>query len=1111
MATLRLLSAATTVDMQLDVLCRTKAVDTPARLIVGFRLPQLLGVSARTKRWRTFALGGILVLITVLSLRVCAFRFPLTGFARRAAISHLRADLIAAIGAKRLVEPRLIGFGNGSVSGSALANCDACAVIASSIQRQAQRHPSGVSLADLGVVMLAAGKIGPAVDLFEQAVARDPENPDLETDLAAAYIADAHTERRPHRLVQALEAATRAHDSSPEARFDRADALDALHLRSEAASAWRLCVAKDTDSDWRREAGRRLALLEAPPRADLWSTERLRLEKATLRGERSQIEDLVGRFRQEARSMAQDQALPGWGSAYERGDSAAANRSLSLARSLGTALVKVDGERSVADAVDAIDRAAGSAPLLHALARGHAAYGDGRSAYEQLRVAEARSRLASAERGFQAGHSTAGLWVSLWLAGTDYYLGQHTSAVARLDALLADSRLRSYPALRGRALWARGLIELQHMALARSLADFTAGLQIFAAIGESENAGAMNYLLAENFDLLGDLEEAWTYRQRALSILSGFPDSLRRNNLLLEAAKSLLKEDLPRAALHFHREELTIAQRRKNPVQLAEALLLGARLEVEFGDAARGADDLTQAQSAVAHIADPALRERLAVDAQVASSQVTVQRDPARTVAPLAHAIAYYQSHGLGQNAAFSYLLQARGWLALHDDGAAERDLQAGVEAFESARDSLGPEWVRARYLEQWQTLFDDMISLQAIRLRRPAAALDYAERAKHDLGCREGGGGTDGPPRNGSCGGARLSLDAIQSSLPDRTALVEYALLPDHLVTWLVRRKSLVLIRRDLPAEQVNSLVENLVRKVRDGGLPGESQAAAASLFEQLLRPVAAHLTPGERLIVVPDKALSAVPFAALYDRERARYLVEERAVSVAPSAAFYAMGRRAPQVPASSWHLLAVAPADLGRPLAPTNLPAAAAEAAEIAGLYPRHQLLAGGEATRARFLSALRSSDAVEFAGHAVANPKEPPLSRLLFSPDPVAVDAEVLYAKDLRQLALGHLRLVVLSACSTAPGSRARAEGIGGVAQAFLQAGVPAVVATLWKVDDAAARRVALEFHRRLLAGADGAEALRSAQLSLLHDHDESWRQPAGWAAFQLFGAVPPPDE
>lgn len=100
-------------------------------------------------------------------------------------------------------------------------------------------------------------------------------------------------------------------------------------------------------------------------------------------------------------------------------------------------------------------------------------------------------------------------------------------------------------------------------------------------------------------------------------------------------------------------------------------------------------------------------------------------------------------------------------------------------------------------------------------------------------------------------------------------------------------------------------------------------------------------------------------------------------------------------------------------------------------------------------------------------------------------------------------LGATRLVVLSACSTAAGRLSASEGATSLARSFLAAGVPAVVASLWDVDDLAASRLLVKFHRRIRAGDDPVKALRTVQLSEL-----GTAPPAEWAAFQLIGGLPP---
>jgi CHAT domain-containing protein len=95
--------------------------------------------------------------------------------------------------------------------------------------------------------------------------------------------------------------------------------------------------------------------------------------------------------------------------------------------------------------------------------------------------------------------------------------------------------------------------------------------------------------------------------------------------------------------------------------------------------------------------------------------------------------------------------------------------------------------------------------------------------------------------------------------------------------------------------------------------------------------------------------------------------------------------------------------------------------------------------------------------------------------------------------------------MLAACETGNEYAAGSEGATSLARAFLAAGVPTVVASLWDVGDHPAARLSDLFHRNLLAGDDAEEALRKAQLAMLHGSDETGRSPAAWGAFEVFGA------
>ena len=75
----------------------------------------------------------------------------------------------------------------------------------------------------------------------------------------------------------------------------------------------------------------------------------------------------------------------------------------------------------------------------------------------------------------------------------------------------------------------------------------------------------------------------------------------------------------------------------------------------------------------------------------------------------------------------------------------------------------------------------------------------------------------------------------------------------------------------------------------------------------------------------------------------------------------------------------------------------------------------------------------------------------------------------------------------------------------LSRSFLASGVPAVIASLWDVSDAASLRLLTELHRRLRSGEDPVAALRSAQLAQLADPSIVGGRPRSWAAFQVVGS------
>src|SRR5262249_46702389 len=141
---------------------------------------------------------------------------------------------------------------------------------------------------------------------------------------------------------------------------------------------------------------------------------------------------------------------------------------------------------------------------------------------------------------------------------------------------------------------------------------------------------------------------------------------------------------------------------------------------------------------------------------------------------------------------------------------------------------------------------------------------------------------------------------------------------------------------------------------------------------------------------------------------------------------------------------------------------------------------------EATEPELRVALASRPrwhAVHFGCHGVLDERRPVLSALALTPS--ASDDGMLTTLDVFGLSF-HADLVTLSACESAKGDLVRGEGVVGLVRAFMSAGTPRVVATLWEVGDEAAFVFTTKFYARWKAGLPAARALRETQAELAAD-------------------------
>ena len=346
---------------------------------------------------------------------------------------------------------------------------------------------------------------------------------------------------------------------------------------------------------------------------------------------------------------------------------------------------------------------------------------------------------------------------------------------------------------------------------------------------------------------------------------------------------------------------------------------------------------------------------------------------------------------------------------------------------------------------------------------------------------------------------------------------------------------------------------------EIAEGGIPFD-RTTAHELYTSYLAPLAEVLEGADSLLVIADGALTSLPLSVLVteppegedaDPDALRstaWLVKSYALTTLPAVSslkalrlfqkrgegtepFKGFGSPAlvgragagsgGEVEVASRGVRSAdlyfrgryADVDAVRELEP--LPATADELRHMAGALgadPATALSLGDAATETAVKNAsLVDTRVVAFATHGLLTGELKGLAEpaLVFTPPRKATDIDdgLLTASEAAQLKLG-ADWVVLSACNTAAGDGTPgAEGLSGLARAFLFAGARAILVSHWPVRDDAAAALTTGAFAKLTAnpGIGRAEALREAMIDVMDNTDDpTLAHPSAWAPFVVVG-------
>jgi CHAT domain-containing protein/tetratricopeptide (TPR) repeat protein len=886
-------------------------------------------------------------------------------------------------------------------------------------------------------------------------------------------------------VAWAVAHAERALRSSPgfaEALFNRALALERLELRTAATRGWADYLRVDARSPWAAEARDHLHSLTAatrqPPALALDV-----LRASIARGDLKQVGAALQANADRVRGAVWD-VLDAWAGTCQ--GSRCETATLPPVRSVAEALERATTDREPLDWLEALRDGGDQDRLM--LAQAYLSQRRGLAQYERYEFEAARASFDASRRLLIAGDD--GRWAALalepalGLAGVVYnaqdFAGARTLLVTIEPAAAARGHLRTA---------ARAGLLLGHIDV--NTGRLTEGLERYArAALASETArdldGVVNARIstAQTLSLLGEHSRSWAMYVESLAKLPHIRSSRIRGALLDAAGLAALDAGLPELALHFGATAAAAAEREGTAASATEAHLRLARAFSLSGESrpARSAIAAARAWNARTSPLSAAFNEARAA---VAEAELVSAHQPAAAIPLFDRAIAFYERSARRIELPPALLARGRVHRRLGDLESARRDFAAGLAVVEELTGSLRDVDLDISYLDAIFGLVDEQVAFAVDERRDPDAAFAIAERWR---------GRGLWPTREAP--GRVLRPRDVSPALDDGTSLVFFYQLSDRLLSWYITSSAVTFRATSVDALALAADVQRLAAAVASGA--GDPETSGV-LHARLLGPHRAQLERARTLLICPDVRLAGLPFAALRDPRTGALLVQTHASALVPSVALFV---DAPVAPTARGPLRAQAIAVRdGMDVSGRRLPLLSGgeqEARRIAALYPHSALVVGPEATPARFLAALASHDIVHFAGHGIVNNRRPGLSRLVMAPDAASGRPAALYAENIVCRGSCRARTVVLASCETAAGRPSISEGTMSLARPFVVAGVEAVVATLWPVQDDTVTEVFVGVHEQLAVGARVEDALRTAQLRLLSGSGKS----GDWAAVQV---------
>jgi CHAT domain-containing protein/Tfp pilus assembly protein PilF len=461
------------------------------------------------------------------------------------------------------------------------------------------------------------------------------------------------------------------------------------------------------------------------------------------------------------------------------------------------------------------------------------------------------------------------------------------------------------------------------------------------------------------------------------------------------------------------------------------------------------------------------------------------------------------------------------------------------LKFLDGIRNKIKDDKMKASFMAAERYAFEDIINMLAdLHLKHPDKGYDirsfsYAEKSKArvflDL-LSESASYASKDAKTDLLKNQGISIKDVQAMCPDKnTVILEYSVGDSSSCLWAITRSSHQLFK--LPGVKI---LQEQIEPFRFALLnPDHSNndfltKGGISLYKQLLQPAELFFSKRSRLVIIPDGILNYLPFEILLTDNKGigqatsyanlSFLVKKYAVSYGQSAAVLnsLLSKRSEMQESATENKKLIAfgdpvfynENDTTRLSVQTfkRLEYSGKEIENISSYFKKGnaEIFLRDRATEENVKreGELKKFSYIHFATHGFIDIDKPEFSSLVLTKNDSSEEDGYLQATEIYNLKLD-ADLVVLSACQTGLGKLVRGEGMVGLTRAFMYAGTPTVLVSLWSVSDLSTATLMGEFYRNLIKEKlSKTDALRKAQLNMLGN--EKFAHPFYWAPFVIVG-------